>query len=144
MNDDDAEMIEESSAESYEMHSALLSKGFALDHAPTVQQALDGAIPFSCQSQERIFLKNLVNCAADTAGGRLARWLQPESYVDVDKCRLSLGEEEFRYASTEKRLFRRLRDPSAWPHLEAGKSSRNLLDDNWIFSNKLLKSLVND
>ena len=97
-------MIEESSAESYEMHTALLSKGFALDHAPTVQQALDGAIPFACQSQERIFLKNLVNCAADTAGGRLARWLQPESYVDVDKCRLSLDEEEFRWVLAEKVL----------------------------------------
>ena len=96
LNDDDMDLIEESSAESYEMHSPLLSKGFALDHAPTVQQALDGAVPFACQSQERIFLRNLVSCAADTAGGRLARWLQPESYVDVDKCRLALGEEEFR------------------------------------------------
>ena len=51
LNDDDMELIEESSAESYEMHSPLLSKGFALDHAPTVQQALDGAVPFASQSQ---------------------------------------------------------------------------------------------
>lgn len=35
-------------------------------------------------------MRNFVHCVAGTAGGRLARWLQPESYVDVDQCRLNV------------------------------------------------------
>ena len=88
--DDDAEedmdVIEESASEAFEMHSALLNKGFALERPPSVQQALDGVIPFSCNSKERLFLRNFVACTPNTSGGRLARWLQPESYVDVDQC----------------------------------------------------------
>ncbi len=96
LNEDDADLIEESASESFEMHTALLSKGFALDHPPSVQQALDGVIPFSCHSNERLFLRDFVRCAGKTAGGRLARWLQPESYVDVEKCKLILNKEDFR------------------------------------------------
>ena len=80
----------------YFIFSTLLSKGFALDHPPTVQQALDGVIPFSCNSNERIFLRNFVHCSPDTSGGRLARWLQPEPYVDIEKCRVIFSNEELR------------------------------------------------
>ena len=80
------ELAEESAAESYEMHSNLLSKGFALEKPPSVQEALDGIVPFSCNSKERLFLRNFVQSVPDTSGGRLARWLQPESYVDVNRC----------------------------------------------------------
>ena len=46
----------------------------------------------------------------------MARWLQPESYVDVDKCRLSLGEEEFRWVFPKKldQGKNSLRDPASW------------------------------
>ncbi|GIX94124.1 e3 ubiquitin-protein ligase MYCBP2 [Caerostris extrusa] len=58
--DEDMELVEELSQQVYKNHSVLLSKGFALAHPPTIHQALEGG----------------------TSGGRLARWLQPESYVD--------------------------------------------------------------
>ena len=59
---DDMELIEESASEAYDMHSNLLNKGFALERPPNVQQALDGVIPFSFNSNERLFLRNFVNC----------------------------------------------------------------------------------
>ena len=43
---EDMDIIEESASEAFEMHSSLLSKGFALERPPNVQQALDGVIPF--------------------------------------------------------------------------------------------------
>ena len=36
--EEDLELAEESAADAYDMHSSLLSKGFALDHPPSVQQ----------------------------------------------------------------------------------------------------------
>ena len=77
LTEEDMEIAEESAAESYEMHSALLSKGFALQRPPSVHEALDGVIPFSCESKERLFLRNFVHCVSETSGGRLARYLQP-------------------------------------------------------------------
>ena len=77
LTEEDMELAEESAAESYEMHSALLSKGFALERPPSVHEALEGVIPFSCESKERLFLRNFVHCVSDTSGGRLARYLQP-------------------------------------------------------------------
>lgn len=77
LSEEDCEIAEESAAESYEMHSALLSKGLALERPPSVHEALEGIIPFSCDSKERIFLSNFVHCVSDTSGGRLARYLQP-------------------------------------------------------------------
>ena len=77
LTEEDMELAEESAAESYEMHTALLSKGFALERPPSVHEALEGVIPFSCESKERLFLRNFVHCVNDTSGGRLARYLQP-------------------------------------------------------------------
>ena len=54
------------------MHSQLLSKGFALLRPPTISQALDSNLPFSCGSNERSFLKDFVSCTPGTSGGRLA------------------------------------------------------------------------
>ena len=90
------ELIEEAAGEAYDMHSALLSKGFALDHPPSVQLALDGVIPFSCHSNERLFLRHFVHCEPGTSGSRLAKWLQPESYVDADKSKVLFDAEEMR------------------------------------------------
>jgi E3 ubiquitin-protein ligase MYCBP2 len=91
IQDEDMTLVEESATAVFDTHSALLGKGLALVNPPSVQQALDGAIPFSCSSNERLFLRHFVQCAANTSGGRLARWLQPESYVDVERCRVLLG-----------------------------------------------------
>ena len=59
-------------------------------------QALDGIIPFSCNKNERLFLRNFVHCIPNTSGGRLARWLQPESYVDVDACQVTFSVDDMR------------------------------------------------
>lgn len=93
---DEMEIIEESASEAYEMHSSLLNKGFALERAPNVQQALDGVIPFSFNSNERLFLRNFVSCQPGTSGGRLARWLQPESFVDVDQCEVLFNTDDLK------------------------------------------------
>uniref|UniRef100_A0A0K2UH48 RCR-type E3 ubiquitin transferase n=1 Tax=Lepeophtheirus salmonis TaxID=72036 RepID=A0A0K2UH48_LEPSM len=93
---EDMELVDESAGESYEMHYSLLSKGLALSHPPTINEALDGVIPYSNNTHDRLFLKNFVNCIPNTAGGRLARWLQPESYVDVNQCRVFFAKEDMR------------------------------------------------
>ena len=92
--DEDMEVIDETAFESYEMHHNLLSKGFALERPPSVNEAIDGMVPFSCNSNERLFLRNFVHCVPNTSGGRLARWLQPESYVDVDRCKVHYNVDE--------------------------------------------------
>eukprot|EP00094_Tigriopus_californicus_P010528 TCALIF_10156-PA protein Name:"Similar to MYCBP2 E3 ubiquitin-protein ligase MYCBP2 (Homo sapiens)" AED:0.02 eAED:0.04 QI:14/0.77/0.5/1/0.88/0.8/10/0/4914 len=94
--DEDMEVIEEAAVDAFEMHPVILSKGFALTHPPSVHQALDGVIPFNCNSHERVFLKNLVHCTQGTSGARLARWLQPESYVDVDQCKVLINPNELK------------------------------------------------
>ncbi|XP_065222944.1 E3 ubiquitin-protein ligase MYCBP2 isoform X3 [Planococcus citri] len=39
-------------------------------------------------SNEHSFLMDFINYKNDTSGGRLARWLQPDSFVDVSKCEM--------------------------------------------------------
>lgn len=51
----------------------------------------------SCHSNERLFLRDFVSCTAGSSGGRLARWLQPDSYVDPSKCEVVYTREEVRY-----------------------------------------------
>jgi E3 ubiquitin-protein ligase MYCBP2 len=87
---------ESAAMELYTRYPSLIAKGFALERLPTIQQALSGSIPFSCQSHERLFLKDFVQCTPGTAGGRLAAWLQPESYVSVDNCGVLFRPEEMR------------------------------------------------
>ncbi|KAF6200677.1 hypothetical protein GE061_005120 [Apolygus lucorum] len=50
----------------------------------------------SCDSNERLFLRDLVQCTAGTSGGRLSRWLQPEPYVDPSRSELLYSREEMR------------------------------------------------
>jgi RCR-type E3 ubiquitin transferase len=45
---------------------------------------------------ERQFLRDLVQCAPGTSGGRLARWLQPESYVEPRRCEVLYAKEDMR------------------------------------------------
>ncbi len=44
--DEDLELVEEQAHQVYAAHSALLGKGFALASPPTINQALDGVLPF--------------------------------------------------------------------------------------------------
>ncbi|KAL7297667.1 hypothetical protein TKK_0009333 [Trichogramma kaykai] len=48
-------------------------------------------------SNERLFLRDLVSCTPGTSGARLARWLQPDSFVDPGKCEIVYAREEMRY-----------------------------------------------
>ncbi|KAG8257789.1 hypothetical protein J6590_041863 [Homalodisca vitripennis] len=50
----------------------------------------------SCHCNERLFLRDLVVCTPGTSGGRLARWLQPESHVDPARCQLLYPRDEMR------------------------------------------------
>ena len=80
----------------YETYPTLLTKGFAIDELPSIQQALTGDSPLNSQSHERLFLKDFVQCSPGTAGGRLASWLQPESYVSVDNSGVMFKSDEMR------------------------------------------------
>lgn len=44
--EEDLELVESLAGQVYRSHPALLSKGFALSHPPTIHQALDAVIPF--------------------------------------------------------------------------------------------------
>ncbi|XP_041356631.1 E3 ubiquitin-protein ligase MYCBP2-like isoform X3 [Gigantopelta aegis] len=94
--DDEIEIIEEGAQLVYNAHSNLLGKGFALSQPPTIIQALEGNLPFCWQSNERSFLKDYVACTAGTSGGRLARWLQPDSYLDPKLCEIVCNKEELK------------------------------------------------
>ena len=67
-----------------------------MSHAPSISQALEGSLPFSWQSNERAFLKDFVSGTPGTSGGRLAAWLQPESYLDPKQCELIYNRDELR------------------------------------------------
>ncbi|XP_035719406.1 E3 ubiquitin-protein ligase MYCBP2-like isoform X2 [Vespa mandarinia] len=92
----DFETMQETAKRIFSVHSILLGRGFALSSPPTVSQALDGVLPFSCHSNERLFLRDFVSCSAGTSGGRLARWLQPDSFVDPSQCEALYSREEMR------------------------------------------------
>ncbi|CAI9731993.1 E3 ubiquitin-protein ligase MYCBP2-like [Octopus vulgaris] len=94
--DEDLDSVEEGAQLVFNAHSTLLDKGFALSHPPTIMQALEGNLPFSWQSNERSFLKDFVACKPGTSGGRLARWLQPDSYVDPRQCEVIYNKEELK------------------------------------------------
>nr|XP_022909947.1 E3 ubiquitin-protein ligase MYCBP2 isoform X2 [Onthophagus taurus] len=96
-NDIEAEEAAEIAAQrTLTKHGALLSKGLALSSPPTVLQALDGTLPYSVHSNERMFLRDFVNCVEGTSGGRLAQWLQPGSRLDPSKSHVIFSREEFR------------------------------------------------
>ncbi|CAH0546546.1 unnamed protein product [Brassicogethes aeneus] len=94
--DIDIEMAEAVTALTFKKHSSLLSKGLSLNSAPTITQALDGLLPYSVHSNERLFLRDFVNCVAGSSGGRLAQWLQPGSRVDSSKCQVLYSREDLR------------------------------------------------
>ncbi|CAG0881435.1 unnamed protein product [Darwinula stevensoni] len=72
----------------FELYHPLLKRGFSLTHPLTITQALEGIFPFSFQSTAGLFLRDFIGGCGGTSGGRLARWLQPESYVDPRLCQV--------------------------------------------------------
>ncbi|GFN82137.1 myc binding protein 2 [Plakobranchus ocellatus] len=94
--DEDIEVIEEGAMIVFQNHSSLLEKGFALSQSPTIYQALEGNLPISWQSNEHSFLKDFVMCTPGTSGGRLARWLQPDSYLDPKQCEIKCNRDDLK------------------------------------------------
>ncbi|XP_014476553.1 PREDICTED: E3 ubiquitin-protein ligase MYCBP2 isoform X5 [Dinoponera quadriceps] len=94
--EEDSESMQETAKRIFSVHSTLLGRGFALASPPTVSQALDGVLPYSFHSNERLFLRDFVSCSAGTSGGRLARWLQPDSFVDPTQCEALYSREDMR------------------------------------------------
>uniref|UniRef100_A0A4W4F0G7 E3 ubiquitin-protein ligase MYCBP2 n=1 Tax=Electrophorus electricus TaxID=8005 RepID=A0A4W4F0G7_ELEEL len=77
-------------------HSGILGKGLALSHSPTILEALEGNLPLHLQSNEHSFLEDFITCVPNSSGGRLARWLQPDSYADPQKTSLILNKDDIR------------------------------------------------
>ncbi|KAK2118961.1 E3 ubiquitin-protein ligase mycbp2 [Saguinus oedipus] len=77
-------------------HSGILGRGLALSHSPTILEALEGSLPLQIQSNEQSFLDDFIACVPGSSGGRLARWLQPDSYADPQKTSLILNKDDIR------------------------------------------------
>uniref|UniRef100_A0A671LHM8 E3 ubiquitin-protein ligase MYCBP2 n=1 Tax=Sinocyclocheilus anshuiensis TaxID=1608454 RepID=A0A671LHM8_9TELE len=77
-------------------HSGLLGKGLALSHSPTILEALEGNLLLHLQTNEHSFLEDFITCVQNSSGGRLARWLQPDSYADPQKTSLILNKDDIR------------------------------------------------
>ncbi|KPP60387.1 hypothetical protein Z043_121621, partial [Scleropages formosus] len=75
-------------------HAGLLGKGLSLSHSPSILEALDGNLPLQLQSNELSFLEDFISCVPNSSGGRLARWLQPDSYADPEKTSLILNKDD--------------------------------------------------
>ncbi|XP_025027420.1 E3 ubiquitin-protein ligase MYCBP2 isoform X1 [Python bivittatus] len=94
--EEDLEMLEEAALQVCKSHSGILGKGLALSHSPTILEALEGTLPLQVQSNEQSFLEDFISCVPGSSGGRLARWLQPDSYADPQKTSLILNKDDIR------------------------------------------------
>ncbi|XP_059355583.1 E3 ubiquitin-protein ligase MYCBP2 isoform X7 [Carassius carassius] len=94
--EEDLEILEEASLQVCKAHSGLLGKGLALTHSPTILEALEGNLPLHLQTNEHSFLEDFITCVQNSSGGRLARWLQPDSYADPQKTSLILNKDDIR------------------------------------------------
>ncbi|XP_072332276.1 E3 ubiquitin-protein ligase MYCBP2 isoform X3 [Scyliorhinus torazame] len=94
--EEDLEILEESALQICKNHAGLLGKGLALSHSPTILEALEGNLPLQLQSNEHSFLEDFIACLPGSSGGRLARWLQPDSYADPQKTSLILNKDYIR------------------------------------------------
>ncbi|XP_056108186.1 E3 ubiquitin-protein ligase MYCBP2 isoform X16 [Rhinichthys klamathensis goyatoka] len=94
--EEDLEILEEASLQVCKSHSGLLGKGLALTHSPTILEALEGNLPLHLQTNEHSFLEDFITCVQNSSGGRLARWLQPDSYADPQKTSLILNKDDIR------------------------------------------------
>ncbi|XP_033112056.1 E3 ubiquitin-protein ligase MYCBP2-like [Anneissia japonica] len=94
--EEEPEPITEAAQQIFNLHSVLLSKGFALATPPTIHQALSGNLPINTEYNERSFLQDYVHCTPNSSGGRLARWFQPESYVEPKQCDIIYQRDELK------------------------------------------------
>ncbi|XP_067149161.1 E3 ubiquitin-protein ligase MYCBP2 isoform X16 [Apteryx mantelli] len=94
--EEDLEILEEAALQVCKSHSGILGKGLALSHSPTILEALEGNLPLQVQSNEQSFLEDFIACVLGSSGGRLARWLQPDSYADPQKTSLILNKDDIR------------------------------------------------
>nr|XP_048708729.1 E3 ubiquitin-protein ligase MYCBP2 isoform X16 [Caretta caretta] len=94
--EEDLEILEEAALQVCKSHSGILGKGLALSHSPTILEALEGNLPLQMQSNEQSFLDDFIVCVPGSSGGRLARWLQPDSYADPQKTSLILNKDDIR------------------------------------------------
>ncbi|XP_031752934.1 E3 ubiquitin-protein ligase MYCBP2 isoform X8 [Xenopus tropicalis] len=94
--EEDLEIVEEAALQVCKTHSGILGKGLALSHSPTILEALEGSLPLQIQSNEQSFLEDFITCVPGSSGGRLARWLQPDSYADPQKTSLILNKDDVR------------------------------------------------
>ncbi|XP_010576465.1 PREDICTED: E3 ubiquitin-protein ligase MYCBP2 isoform X16 [Haliaeetus leucocephalus] len=94
--EEDLEILEEAALQVGKSHSGILGKGLALSHSPTILEALEGNLPLQVQSNEQSFLEDFIACVPGSSGGRLARWLQPDSYADPQKTSLILNKDDIR------------------------------------------------
>ncbi|XP_041440248.1 E3 ubiquitin-protein ligase MYCBP2 isoform X6 [Xenopus laevis] len=94
--EEDLEIVEEAALQVCKTHSGILGKGLALSHSPTILEALEGNLPLQIQSNEQSFLEDFITCVPGSSGGRLARWLQPDSYADPQKTSLILNKDDVR------------------------------------------------
>ncbi|XP_016393835.1 E3 ubiquitin-protein ligase MYCBP2 isoform X10 [Sinocyclocheilus rhinocerous] len=94
--EEDLEILEEASLQVCKGHSGLLGKGLALSHSPSILEALEGNLPLHLQTNEHSFLEDFITCVQNSSGGRLARWLQPDSYADPQKTSLILNKDDIR------------------------------------------------
>ncbi|KAG7266723.1 hypothetical protein CRUP_006269 [Coryphaenoides rupestris] len=94
--EEDLEILEEASLQVCKSHSGILGKGLALSHSPTILEALEGNLPLHLQTNEHSFLEDFITCLQTSSGGRLARWLQPDSYADPQKTSLILNKDDIR------------------------------------------------
>ncbi|PNI81327.1 MYCBP2 isoform 4 [Pan troglodytes] len=94
--EEDLEILEEAALQVCKTHSGILGKGLALSHSPTILEALEGNLPLQIQSNEQSFLDDFIACVPGSSGGRLARWLQPDSYADPQKTSLILNKDDIR------------------------------------------------
>ncbi|XP_055726867.1 E3 ubiquitin-protein ligase MYCBP2 isoform X15 [Salvelinus fontinalis] len=92
--EEDLEILEETSLQVCKAHTGILGKGLALSHSPTILEALEGNLPLHLQTNEHSFLEDLITCEQNSSGGRLARWLQPDSYADPQKTSLILNKDD--------------------------------------------------
>lgn len=73
-------------------HGLVLSRGLMVE-TPSIQQILGGHLSMITDSNEQKFLQDFTESKADTAGGRLARWLQPDRAVDPEASELVIPDE---------------------------------------------------
>lgn len=74
-------------------YGALLRKGFALSHWPTVHESMKRSLPSIGLSPEIKFLKEFIAGSSTSLAGSLARWLTSEPCIDLESCELSIPAE---------------------------------------------------